>query len=94
MTDRDRLIELIVNADTYDSYECKLCSKDDDACDCCFAEKLADYLLANGVTFKAEAYKECIEKVKEQSNKATWVSGGKLVAYEYTITAKKNLTTS
>ena len=38
---------------------------------------------------KAEAYKECIEKVKEQSNKAAWVSGGKLVAYEYTITAEK-----
>ena len=49
MTDRERLIELIVNADTYDSYECKLCAKDDDACDCCFAEKLADHLLANGV---------------------------------------------
>ncbi len=46
---RDRLIELIINADTYDSYECKLCNKDDDACDCCYAEKLADKLLANGV---------------------------------------------
>lgn len=49
MTDREKLIELIVNADTYDSYECKLCTKDDDACDCCYAEKLADHLLANGV---------------------------------------------
>ena len=46
---RDRLIELIINADAYDSYECKLCNKDDDACDCCYAEKLADKLLANGV---------------------------------------------
>ena len=46
---RDRLIKLIINADTYDSYECKLCTKDDDACDCCYAEKLADHLLANGV---------------------------------------------
>ena len=46
---RDRLVELIVNADTYDSYECKLCTKDEDACNCCYAEKLADYLLANGV---------------------------------------------
>lgn len=46
---RDRLIELIINADTYDNYECKLCNKDDDACDCCYAEKLADKLLANGV---------------------------------------------
>lgn len=49
MTDRERLIGLIINADTYDSYECKLCAKDDDACECCFAEKLADHLLANGV---------------------------------------------
>lgn len=49
MTDRDRLIELIVNADAYDSYECKLCTKDDGACVCCYAEKLADYLLQNGV---------------------------------------------
>lgn len=48
-TDRDKLIELIINADTYDSCECKLCTKDDDACDCCHAEKLADHLLSNGV---------------------------------------------
>lgn len=46
---RDRLIELIVNADTYDPYECNLCTKDDDYCDCCYAEKLADHLIANGV---------------------------------------------
>lgn len=45
---RDRLIELITNADTYDSYACKLCT-DDDSCELCNAEKLADYLLANGV---------------------------------------------
>lgn len=49
MTDRDRLIELIVNADTYDSYECKLCTKNDVSCRRCGAEKFADHLLANGV---------------------------------------------
>ena len=49
MTDRERLVELIVNADTYDSYECKLCTKDDDACYRCYAEDLADDLLQNGV---------------------------------------------
>lgn len=49
MTDRDKLIELIVNADTYDSYECKLCTKKDASCTHCNAEKLTDYLLANGV---------------------------------------------
>ena len=46
---RDRLIELIANADTYDSYACKLCS-DDGSCELCNAEKLADHLLENGVT--------------------------------------------
>lgn len=49
MTDRDRLIELIVNADIHDSYECKLCTRKDISCVRCDAEKFADYLLANGV---------------------------------------------
>lgn len=46
---REKLIELIVNAKPYDSYECTICTKDDVACECCGAEKLADYLLANGI---------------------------------------------
>ena len=45
---RDRLIELILNADTEDSYACKLCT-DDDSCELCYAERLTDHLLANGV---------------------------------------------
>ena len=49
MTDRERLIELIVNADTHDSYECKLCTKKDVSCTRCNAGKLADDLLANDV---------------------------------------------
>lgn len=49
MNDRDRLIGLITNADTYDSYECKLCTQKDTSCIRCGAEKLTDYLLANGV---------------------------------------------
>lgn len=44
---RDKLIELIVHADIHDVYECMLCTKEDDACDCCYAEKLVDYLLEN-----------------------------------------------
>ena len=48
MTDRERLIELIVNADTYDSYECKLCTKEDTSCTLCNAGKLADHILADG----------------------------------------------
>lgn len=46
---RDRLIELILNADTEDSYACKLCVDDDASCWLCYAKKLADHLLANGV---------------------------------------------
>ena len=46
---RERLTELIQNADTYDGHECKLCTKDDVSCGRCGAEKLADHLLANGV---------------------------------------------
>ena len=34
---------------------------------------------------KAEAYKECIEKVKEKSAKYNWVSSGALLRTEYTI---------
>lgn len=49
MNDRDRLIDLITNSDTYDSYECKLCTKKDTSCIRCGAEKLTDHLLANGV---------------------------------------------
>lgn len=48
MTDRDRLIHLIANADTYDRYNCEFCLKDDNACRNCYAERLADYLLSNG----------------------------------------------
>lgn len=35
---------------------------------------------------KAEAYKECIEKVKEHSNKTELVCSGALVSTDYTIT--------
>ena len=35
---------------------------------------------------KAEAYKECIEKVKEHSNKTELVCSGALVRTDYTIT--------
>ena len=45
---RDRLIDLLINADVYDSYECKRCTKED-YCDYCNAEKLADHLIKNGV---------------------------------------------
>ena len=52
---RDRLIELIQNADIYDSLECKICSEPDDYCKCCYANKFADYLLANGVVVQQKA---------------------------------------
>ena len=34
---------------------------------------------------KAEAYKECIKKVKEKANKSEWVSSGVHLRTEYTI---------
>ena len=40
-------------------------------------------------TAKAEAYKECIEKVKEHSNKTELVCSGALVRTDYTITDKE-----
>lgn len=52
-------------------------------------ENLA-YSLGNAVgqkmTAKAEAYKECIERVKENSNKMELVCSGALVRTDYTIT--------
>lgn len=45
---KDKLIDLLINADVYDSHECKLCTKED-YCDYCIAEKLANYLIENGV---------------------------------------------
>ena len=45
---KDRFIDLLINADVYDSYECKLCTKED-YCDYCNAEKLADHLIANDI---------------------------------------------
>ena len=45
---RDGLANLIISADTYDTYECKLCTKADSYCKVCGALKLADHLIANG----------------------------------------------
>lgn len=38
--------------------------------------------------FKAEAYKECIEKVKEKSKKTEVVASGALITTSYAISAK------
>ena len=38
---------------------------------------------------KAEAYKECIEKVKEKASKTEYVCSGVLVKTDYTITEKE-----
>jgi hypothetical protein len=45
---RDRLVELMVEADAYDGYECILCT-DDHSCFRCYFTKLADHLIENGV---------------------------------------------
>ena len=65
---RDKLIELILNADTYDSYECKLCVDDD--CEFCQAEKLADYLIAHGVVVPGERWDKMIGLAKEGDSSA------------------------
>lgn len=49
MTNKDRLITLLSNADNYAGYDCELCGKDDEECKRCVYEKLAEYLLAKGV---------------------------------------------
>ena len=46
----------------------------------------ADVILTANV--KAEAYKECIEKVKEKSKKTEIVCSGKLITTNYTISAR------
>ena len=46
MTDRDRLIELLVATDECDGENCTLIGKD---CQACLTERIADHLLANGV---------------------------------------------
>lgn len=45
---RNRLVELLLEADVYDSYECKLCN-DDYSCTRCYMTKFADHLIENGV---------------------------------------------
>ena len=45
---RDRLVELMVEADAHDGYECQLCT-DDHSCYRCYFTKLADHLIENGV---------------------------------------------
>ena len=45
---RDRLVELMVEADAYDGYECKLCT-DDHSCFRCYFTKLANHLFENDV---------------------------------------------
>jgi hypothetical protein len=46
---RDRFVELMKTANVYDGYDCLLCEKPNDYCEYCWAEKLADHLIENGV---------------------------------------------
>ena len=48
MTDRERLICLLSEYD-FDSTFCNICERSFDDCAVCGSERLADYLLANGV---------------------------------------------
>ena len=51
-------------------------------------ENQIERLLQRIKTIKAEAYKECIEKVKEKSKKSEIVCSGALVTTSYLISAK------
>lgn len=82
MTDRERLIELISNADTYDKYNCELCDKGDDACRGCYAERLTDYLFDNGVVVTpCVAMVEQFLKDGKFDNKITAHNGKYAVVY-------------
>ena len=48
MTDRERLICLLSDYD-FDSTFCNICERPDDDCAVCGSERLADYLISNGV---------------------------------------------
>ena len=48
MTDRERLICLLSEYD-FDSTFCNICERPDDDCAVCGSERLADYLISNGV---------------------------------------------
>lgn len=52
-------------------------------------KKDCSYLMLDIKNIKAEAYKECIEKVKEKASKTEYVCGGVLVKTDYTITEKE-----
>ena len=48
MTDRERLICLLSDYD-FDLTFCNICERPDDDCAVCGSERLADYLISNGV---------------------------------------------
>ena len=52
-------------------------------------KKDCSYLMLDIKNIKAEAYKECIEKVKEKASKTEYVCSGVLVKTDYTITEKE-----
>lgn len=67
---RDRLVELMVEADAYDGYECKLCT-DDHSCFRCYFTKLADHLIKNGVVVppcKVGDTVYCLETIGNEIN--------------------------
>lgn len=52
-------------------------------------KKDCSYLMLDIKNIKAEAYKECVEKVKEKASKTEYVCSGALVKTDYTITDKE-----
>lgn len=68
MTDREKLINILVNLDTYNCEECQNCAsfKYDLPCDDnCFCEKTTDYLIDKGVTVQESNSCEYCEEYED-----------------------------
>ena len=52
MADREKLKELLLGLDVYNSDECRHCEDYYTCKDDCFTEKVADHLIANGVVVR------------------------------------------
>ena len=69
MTDREQLIELIINF--VESFDCGNCKPSNDKCKKCLSENEADYLLEHGVIVPSELgiKDELLEWINKDCNK-------------------------
>ena len=80
MNDREKLIDILVNLDTYGCEECQKCAsfKYDLPCnDKCFCEKTADHLIANGVVVREKGEWKPVENWSDcVCSKCDWMYVG------------------